>query len=84
VFYLDPPYYQTAGYRYKVGIEDYQRLAEILAAIEGKFILTINDHEVMRDVFSGFRIDEVEVGYSISRKVEARRKFGELVIRNYG
>ena len=40
VFYLDPPYYQTSGYRYKMAFEDYERLSSMLAGIEGKFLLT--------------------------------------------
>ncbi len=81
VFYLDPPYYETAGYRHKMTLDDYRCMAEILRGIEGKFLLTINDHPVMREVFAGFEIEEVEVGYSIARKVEARRKFGELMVK---
>jgi len=81
VFYLDPPYYETCGYKYKIDIEDYKRLARILADIDGKFLLTINDHETMREVFKGFEMEEVEVGYSIAKKVESRRKYGELMVR---
>jgi DNA adenine methylase len=84
VFYCDPPYYETAGYRYGMELEDYQCLAKMLGAIEGRFLLTINDHPEMRKVFGGFRIEEVEVSYSVARKTEARRKFGEMVVRNFG
>jgi len=83
VFYLDPPYYETAGYRYKMNLEDYERLAGILAKIEGRFLLTINDHETMKDVYSGYTIEEVEVSYSIARDIKSRGKYGELLIRNY-
>jgi len=43
VFYLDPPYYETTGYRFPFGIGDYRLLASILTGIQGKFLLTIND-----------------------------------------
>jgi DNA adenine methylase len=74
----------TAEYRYKMAIEDYERLVSMLAGIKGKFILTINDHEAMRDLFSGYRIEEAEVGYSIGKEAKSRGRYGELMIRNYG
>ena len=83
VFYLDPPYYQTSGYRYKMALEDYERLSSMLAGIQGKFLLTINDHETMREVFSGYEIDEAEVAYSIGKDVKSRKRYGELMVRNY-
>ncbi len=83
VFYLDPPYYQTATYRFTLTYEDYERLATILAAIEGRFLLSINDHESMREVFSDYNIEEVKVGYSVGRVSESRRQYGELLISNY-
>ena len=78
--YCDPPYFETSGYRYGMELEDYRRLAEILGAIAGRFILTINDHPVMREVFGGFAFEKVEVSYSVARKIEARGKYGELVV----
>jgi len=83
VYYLDPPYYQTSGYRFPFGIEDYRRLSSVLAGIQGKFLLTINDHETMREVFSGHSIEEVEVLYSIGKDVKSRGKYGELMVKNY-
>ena len=80
VFYLDPPYYETCGYRYTMDIGDYERLAELLRSIQGRFLLTINDHERMREVFKGFDIEEVEVGYSIGKKTG---RYGELIVKNY-
>ena len=82
-FYLDPPYYKTASYRFTLSLEDYEKLAGILATIEGRFILSINDHDAMRDVFKDFMIEEVEVGYSVGRASESRKKYGELLISNY-
>jgi len=82
-FYLDPPYYQTAGYRHKMEFEDYRRLAEEIRKMEGKFLLTINDHKEMRELFRDFIIEEVEVPYTIAKKSESRKRYGELMIRNY-
>ena len=67
-------------------IEDYKRLASFLTRIQGKFLLTINDHETMREVFKEYNVEEVEVTYSIGRdaKSKSRGRYGELLIRNYG
>ena len=81
-FYLDPPYFDTAGYRYNITIEDHERLAGILAGIQGKFLLSINDHPAMREVYGKFDIGEVEVQYSISRDKDACGVFGELMVIN--
>lgn len=83
VFFLDPPYFETSGYRYGLELADYERLAAVLGGIEGKFLLTINDHEKMRLAFERYYIEEVEVSYSIARDVNSRREFGELIVTNY-
>jgi len=83
-FFLDPPYYQVSGgYQHNLVADDYKKLLKELRNIEGKFILTINDHPDMRELFSEFIIEEVEVSYSISRDLDSRGKYGELMIRNY-
>lgn len=83
LFFCDPPYLDTTGYKDKFGLEDHIRLRDILSNIQGKFILTINDHEIIRELYKDFYIEEVEVMYSISREKEARKGYGELIIRNY-
>ncbi len=80
-FYLDPPYYKFPFYQHNMyKIEDYSAMAEILKNINGKFILSINDHEEIREVFSEFSKQKVSVKYSAGTK----RKTGlELLIRNF-
>ena len=82
-FFCDPPYYETCGYKSPFGKEEHIRLSEILKNIQGKFLLTINDHEFIRELYKDFRIIETRVGYSISREVKARKEYGELIIKNY-
>ena len=82
-FFCDPPYIGTAGYEEKFTIEDHINLSNKLKNIEGKFLLTINDHEISRELYNMFNIKEVEVGYSVSRAKEARKKYKELIITNY-
>ncbi|CUN63501.1 DNA adenine methylase [Clostridium disporicum] len=46
-------------------------------------MLTINDHEKVREWYEEFNIKEVEVNYSVSRAAEGRGKYRELIITNY-
>ena len=83
LFYLDPPYYNTAGYKHNMAIHDYERLFLALKKIKGKFLLSINDNDEMRKLFSGFEVEETEVLYTISRNISARRRHRELIVKNF-
>ncbi len=83
VFFLDPPYFGTAGYTHRMTLDNYIELERTLAGIDGSFILTINDHEAMRTLFRNYHIEEVAVPYSIGRDARSRDKYGELIITNY-
>lgn len=68
LFYLDPPYFGGEG-DYGAGVfgrDDFQRLSDQLAAIEGRFILSINDTPEIRAIFSGFQLEPVEISYTIA------------------
>ena len=82
-FFCDPPYFETAGYDNKFGEEEHIILRDKLKILKGKFLLTINDHEKVREWYKGFNIREVEVNYSVSRAAEGRGKYKELIITNY-
>jgi DNA adenine methylase len=82
-FFLDPPYFGTAGYAHKMAVDDYTELEETLRGIQGRFLLTINDHEAMRMMFRNYRIEEVSVPYCIGRDAQSRGKYGELIVTNY-
>ena len=82
-FFCDPPYIETCGYGNKFGEEEHRLLANKLKEINGKFLLTINDHPLARELYKEFNIKEVEVNYSLSRETKARGKYKELIITNY-
>lgn len=82
-FFCDPPYLGTAGYEEKFTLEDHIRLRDILKNISGKFLLTINDCEEIRNLYKGFHIHDTKVAYSVSREATARKEYGELIITNY-
>lgn len=83
LFFCDPPYFETAGYDHAFTEEDHILLRDKLSNIKGKFLLTINDHEKVREWYKGFNIEEVDVNYSISKEKSGRGKYKELIITNY-
>lgn len=51
--YMDPPYWQTAGYGVDFPFENYERMAEFMRRCKGKVMVSINDHADIRRVFEG-------------------------------
>ena len=80
LFYLDPPYWGSeTDYGKDVFVRsDFARLAEQLAALEGQFVLSINDVPETREIFAGFDITEVETIYGIAGEPT---KAKELIVR---
>lgn len=83
LFYLDPPYWRVEGYGVPFGLEEYERLAGSMKEIQGKAILSINDHPDMRQVFDGFRTEAVGINYSVNNRSGAGASAQELIIRNW-
>ena len=82
-FYLDPPYYETEKYypdRFMP--EDHKRLKEALDRVSGRFLLSYNDCEYIRTLYSDYNVLEVEQMHNL---VQAERKprYKELLIKNY-
>ena len=83
LFYLDPPYHGTEGY-YEGGFneKDHERLLKTLSGIKGKFILSYNNDAYVRDLYKGFRIEDISRMSNLTSKGSVRN-FEELIIRNY-
>ncbi len=83
LFYLDPPYFGTEGYysRDLFARSDFERLADLLGALKGRFILSINDHPRVRQVFAAFTLAEVVTTYTTGGRGRAVAA-PELVITN--
>lgn len=80
LFYLDPPYWGGEA-DYGKGMFDqaaFGVMAERLRALRGRFILSINDRPEVRELFSGFEIQEVQVTYSIAKA--GAKAAGELLV----
>jgi DNA adenine methylase len=83
-FYCDPPYYGFEDY-YGKGVflrEDFQKLRDLLSGIKGKFIMSINDNDVIRKLFKTFNIEVVETTYT-SAGANRKKRVNELLIMNY-
>lgn len=82
LFYLDPPYWgcETDYGKAMFGREDFARLAERLADIRGRFLLSINDTPEVRSTFAAFEVEEVATTYSIGRRHEAAGGRAELLV----
>ncbi|OYX43314.1 MAG: DNA methyltransferase [Rhodobacterales bacterium 32-67-9] len=80
-FYLDPPYWGCEGDYGKAlfGREEFARLAELLAELKGRFLMSINDVPEIRETFRRFRIEEVKTTYTIAGK-GAQPERAELLI----
>jgi DNA adenine methylase len=83
LFYLDPPYWGCEQ-DYGPGIfarADFERLADALGRLRGRFLLSLNDVPEVRAVFSRFEIEAVDTTYSIAGAAgSGRGKVGELLI----
>ena len=83
LFYLDPPYYETEKYYLdRFMPEDHVRLKEALGVMEGKFVLSYNNCEYIRELYKGYNIIEVERLHNLLQK-ERKPKYRELLIKNF-
>ena len=86
LFYLDPPYVGTENY-YKntggFGLKEHELLCNLLKNIKGKFMLSYNDCELIRELYKDFNIKELKVRYSLNNNVLKRKESKELLIMNF-
>jgi DNA adenine methylase len=85
LLYLDPPYYGTEKY-YAAAFskDDHIRLQNALSCIKGRFILSYNDCEYIRELYGGYTIEEVcRNNNLVGRYTDKGKIYRELIIRNY-
>ncbi|MGC2424191.1 MAG: DNA adenine methylase [Nitrospirota bacterium] len=89
VFYCDPPYYITLEkpgyYRHELTVEDHAKLRDILSGIQGKVIVSYDDHPEVRKLYKGFNIQVTKpIHYSLNNRVgQPARHQTELLITNF-
>lgn len=82
LFYLDPPYWQTEGYGVPFAWEEYERMAEAMAHLKGRAILSINDHPDIRRAFARFEMESLKIDYTVGGAAN-RVERGELIIYSW-
>lgn len=83
-FYMDPPYWQTAGYGLAFPFDQYERMAEFMRNCKGKVMVSINDHPDIREAFAGFHIERTDIRYTTANQRHGQVEVtGELIILNW-
>ena len=82
--YMDPPYWQTAGYGVDFPFENYERMADFMRRCKGKVMVSINDHPDIRRVFEGFHFETTEIRYTTTNQRQGKAEVtGELIVMNW-
>lgn len=91
LFYLDPPYFGAEKF-YKIlnnkdnanyfSKEDHIRLFEVLKKIKGKFILSYNNDEFIRNIYKNYKITYVERLNNLNFN-DKKTNYKEIIVTNY-
>ena len=87
-FYCDPPYHDSEHFYLNVGgftEKDHFRLRNTLKEIKGKYLLSYNDDEFVRNLydFKGTYFMEAKRLHNMKQRFESGAQFPELLIANY-
>lgn len=63
LFYLDPKYWEIAGYGVDFPLGEYEKMADLMSRIKRKAILSLNYHPDIRRVFARFQMDSTGINY---------------------
>ena len=82
--YCDPPYYLTEGhYAVEFRREDHFRLRDTLKNCQGKFLVSYNDCEFIRELYQDFRIETVSRLNNLAQRYDSGCEYAEVLISNY-
>ncbi len=84
-FYCDPPYPDTRGGHSNYDLlteKDWQEMSDLLGSIHGRFLLSSNDHPLVRRLFKSYHKRRIDVVVSLSRFRRGERR-RELLISNF-
>lgn len=80
-FYLDPPYTKGQGYKVvKTKNFEHERLFNCLKNIKGRWLLSYNDCEFIKELYKDYKIIEITRNNTINKN---GGKYKELLIKNY-
>ena len=80
-FYCDPPYY-SSEYVYQCGFtwDDHLRLKNTLANSKGKWLVSYNDCEEIRNLYDGYSLFDFTRLHNMKQRINAGEQFPELLI----
>ena len=83
-FYLDPPYLGLTSNVFGWREKEHEELAGTLGGVKGKWLLTCNDHPLIRKLYARYSILEAK-GPLLAKKVEGKPHppLRHLIIKNY-
>lgn len=84
-FFLDPPYFGTEKYYKNADFtkEDHERLYNIVKDVKGKFLISYNDCEYIRELYKDFKIEEVTRFSNLTAALDEKKEYKEILIKNY-
>lgn len=83
-FYCDPPYTFGCGYDVTSTKDfDHERLRNCLKNIKGRFLLSYDDSEKVRELYKDYEMIAIERLNGINNKDRKNKMFKELLIANY-
>lgn len=83
-FYCDPPYYQSENvYGDLFSHNEHQKLFSLLSNIKGKFLLSYNDCEFIRDLYKDYPMLEISRLHNMQQRYNPGSQYKELLIGNY-
>lgn len=79
LFYCNPLYHKTENYYdAEFSESDHERLKSCLDGIKGRFVLSYNDNEYIRDLYKNYEIIPVERQNNLSSGT-----YKKLIIKNF-
>lgn len=80
--YADPPYVEKGGqlYAHSMSEADHRRLEVSLRRCRAPFVLSYDDHPLVRELYSWARIESVSLTYTTAIAGATRRKNSEIII----
>jgi len=85
LFFLDPPYYNGESGFYAFTSEDHRDLCALLGKTKGKWMLTYDDSDYIRQSYRGFHIQEISSVLSSQKVAQGgkRVRLKQIVIANF-
>lgn len=82
-FYLDPPYPIEDQDHYKYQDLDPEKVLDAVKGLKGKFLLSYNMADEIRDLFSDFHIRRIKITYTVAARQDGSQDRYEYLISNY-